>query len=117
MYRPASPRRLKITPNTEKHFDQTKMTNTQHTGTVQQALEQHQALPYVEIDLSITALSRSIGLTITPLTMADQPLSLLIVRDVTAMRETVRLKSNFLSMITHELRSPLNAIHGYLDLA
>ncbi|TMC91822.1 MAG: PAS domain-containing protein, partial [Chloroflexi bacterium] len=37
MYRPASPRRLKITPNTEKHFDQTKMTNTQHTGTVQQA--------------------------------------------------------------------------------
>ena len=197
MYRPASPRRLKITPNTEKHFDQTKMTNTQHTRTVQQAskpeplqeqlriiqaasldgialidannriveannafsnifgldstqqpdidcaellwgkdnntpavedpsghvftiqqaLEQHQALPYVEIDLSITALSRSIGLTITPLTTANQPLSLLIVRDVTAMRETVRLKSNFLSMITHELRSPLNAIHGYLDLA
>lgn len=88
-----------------------------HVFTIQQALKQHQALPYVEIDLSITALSRSIGLTITPLTMADQPLSLLIVRDVTAMRETVRLKSNFLSMITHELRSPLNAIHGYLDLA
>ncbi len=88
-----------------------------HIFTIQQALEQHQALPYVEIDLSIMALSRSIGLTITPLTTADQPLSLLIVRDVTAMRETVRLKSNFLSMITHELRSPLNAIHGYLDLA
>ncbi|HEX6556675.1 MAG TPA: PAS domain-containing sensor histidine kinase [Ktedonobacteraceae bacterium] len=88
-----------------------------HVFTIQKALEQHQTLPYVEIDLSITALSRSIGLTITPLTTADQPLSLLIVRDVTAMRETVRLKSNFLSMITHELRSPLNAIHGYLDLA
>ena len=26
------------------------------------------------------------------------------------------MKANFLSMITHELRSPLNAIHGYLDL-
>lgn len=27
------------------------------------------------------------------------------------------MKANFLSMITHELRSPLNAINGYLDLA
>jgi signal transduction histidine kinase len=27
------------------------------------------------------------------------------------------MKANFLSMITHELRSPLNSINGYLDLA
>jgi signal transduction histidine kinase len=27
------------------------------------------------------------------------------------------MKANFISMITHELRSPLNAINGYLDLA
>jgi signal transduction histidine kinase len=33
-----------------------------------------------------------------------------------ARREASRVKSNFLSMITHELRSPLNAINGYLDL-
>jgi two-component system phosphate regulon sensor histidine kinase PhoR len=88
-----------------------------HLFTIQQALEQHHALPHLEIDLGIKGLSRSISLTITPLTTADQPLSLLIVRDVTAIRETARLKANFLSMITHELRSPLNAIHGYLDLA
>src|SRR5438270_956061 len=88
-----------------------------HSFTIQQALEQSYALPYLEIDLSIKSLSRSIGLTITPLTTSHQPLSLLIARDVTAIRDTVRLKSNFLSMITHELRSPLNAIHGYLDLA
>jgi signal transduction histidine kinase len=31
-------------------------------------------------------------------------------------REATRVKANFLSMITHELRSPLNAINGYLDL-
>lgn len=88
-----------------------------HSFTIQQALEQRHALPHLEIDLSIKGLSHSVGLTITPLTTANQPLSLLIARDVTAMRESVRLKSNFLSMITHELRSPLNAIHGYLDLA
>ncbi len=33
-----------------------------------------------------------------------------------ARQETTRMKANFLSMITHELRSPLNAINGYLDL-
>jgi two-component system phosphate regulon sensor histidine kinase PhoR len=36
---------------------------------------------------------------------------------VTAIRDLTRMKANFLSMITHELRSPLNAINGYLDLA
>ena len=33
-----------------------------------------------------------------------------------ARREASRVKANFLSMIAHELRSPLNAINGYLDL-
>ncbi len=33
-----------------------------------------------------------------------------------ARREATRVKANFFSMITHELRSPLNAINGYLDL-
>jgi signal transduction histidine kinase len=33
-----------------------------------------------------------------------------------ARQETARMKANFLSLITHELRSPLNAINGYLDL-
>lgn len=88
-----------------------------HSFTIQQSFQQRQALPYLELDLNIKGQPRSIGLTITPLTTAAQPLSLLIVRDVTAMRAAARLKSNFLSMITHELRSPLNSIHGYLDLA
>ena len=33
-----------------------------------------------------------------------------------ARRDIARMKANFLSMITHELRSPLNSINGYLDL-
>jgi signal transduction histidine kinase len=32
-------------------------------------------------------------------------------------RDVARMKASFLSMITHELRSPLNSINGYLDLA
>jgi signal transduction histidine kinase len=34
-----------------------------------------------------------------------------------ARQDAARMKANFLSMIAHELRSPLNSINGYLDLA
>jgi signal transduction histidine kinase len=36
---------------------------------------------------------------------------------MTEREEIERLKAHFISMITHELRSPLNTINGYLDLA
>jgi two-component system phosphate regulon sensor histidine kinase PhoR len=36
---------------------------------------------------------------------------------MTDSEDTERLKTHFISMITHELRSPLNTINGYLDLA
>src|SRR5438067_2695590 len=83
---------------------------------VQKALQQEQALSYVELDLSIKGSPHSIGLSITPVSTTHMPLCLIIARDVTAIRDATRMKANFLSMITHELRSPLNAIHGYLDL-
>src|SRR5579863_5454294 len=84
---------------------------------VRRALQQDQPLPYVEIDLPIKGVARSVGLSITPVSVTMEPLCLIVARDVTAIRDATRLKANFLSMITHELRSPLNAIHGYLDLA
>jgi signal transduction histidine kinase len=36
---------------------------------------------------------------------------------MTEREEVERLRAHFISMITHELRSPLNTINGYLDLA
>ncbi len=84
---------------------------------IQRALQQQQALPYIEIDLQIQGASRSVGLSITPVAATTRQLCLLVARDVTAIRDATRMKANFLSMITHELRSPLNAINGYLDLA
>ncbi|MGZ3624426.1 MAG: sensor histidine kinase [Ktedonobacteraceae bacterium] len=36
---------------------------------------------------------------------------------MTEIEEIERLKARFISMITHELRSPINTINGYLDLA
>ncbi|HEX6482366.1 MAG TPA: ATP-binding protein [Ktedonobacteraceae bacterium] len=83
---------------------------------IQKAIRQHQALSYIEVDLNIQGSSRSLGLSVTPISSANRPFCLMIARDVTAIRDATRMKANFLSMITHELRSPLNAINGYLDL-
>jgi signal transduction histidine kinase len=37
-------------------------------------------------------------------------------RQAELVRDASRMKTNFLSLVTHELRSPLNTINGYLDL-
>ncbi|HEX6780156.1 MAG TPA: GAF domain-containing protein, partial [Ktedonobacterales bacterium] len=84
---------------------------------IQRALQEINLLPYREIDLSIKGVSRSIGLSVTPVLLANHPACMMMARDMTAIRDLMRMKANFLSMITHELRSPINAINGYLDLA
>jgi PAS domain S-box-containing protein len=83
---------------------------------VDSALHEQAPLPYVEVDLTIKGLPRCVGLSLTPVSGINRRLCLIIARDVTAIRDATRMKANFLSMITHELRSPLNAINGYLDL-
>ncbi len=100
---------------------------------IQAALQNQRPLPYIEVDLPIKGTVRSIGLSITPVPLAEEEgrpqastpaltmttsarFSLMIARDITSIRDATRMKANFLSMITHELRSPINAINGYLDL-
>lgn len=41
---------------------------------------------------------------------------LFVLRDVTSEREAVRLKSEFVSLVSHELRAPLTAIKGFADV-
>jgi PAS domain S-box-containing protein len=96
--------------------------DSEHTGCrelcmVHNALQQEEALPYTEVDLTIQGVSRSVGLSFTRVSTKNKPICLMMARDVTAIRDASRMKANFISMITHELRSPLNAINGYLDLA
>ena len=83
---------------------------------IHNAFEQQQLLPYTEVDLLIRGTSRSVGFSVTPISTNTHLLYLLIARDVTTLREATSAKTKFLSMVTHELRSPLNAMLGYLDL-
>lgn len=49
--------------------------------------------------------------------LADQTaLAIHNARQAQLVRDANRMKANFLSLVTHELRSPLNTINGYLDL-
>ena len=89
----------------------------QHECMIQQALSLGQPLEYAEVDMSIQETMRLLGVSVSPATRENMPVCLVIVRDMTAIRAVTRSKANFLSMITHELRSPLHSINGYLDLA
>ncbi|GCE19419.1 GAF domain-containing sensor histidine kinase [Dictyobacter kobayashii] len=83
---------------------------------IEHALHHEQSLDYAEVDITVQGSSRLLGLSVTPVALQDAPVCLVIARDMTAVRDATRSRAKFLSMITHELRSPLNAINGYLEL-
>lgn len=97
-------------------YDENTREESRETCMIQQAIQDQQIMPYIEIDLNIQGASRSLGLSLTPISSTGRSLCLMIARDVTVIRDATRIKAKFLSMITHELRSPLNSINGYLDL-
>ncbi len=39
-----------------------------------------------------------------------------VLRDVTAQKELERMKSNFLSVVSHELKTPLHSIKGFVEI-
>jgi PAS domain S-box-containing protein len=76
-----------------------------------------QATLYVEGDLKRQdGGSISVGLTYAPATTgSDKLLSIVAnLRDITKFREAEELKSTFISIISHELRTPVALIKGYV---
>ena len=72
---------------------------------------------YVEGDLSLADGSHvPVGITYASLQSPDQqPLNLIAsVRDVTRFREAEELQSTFMSVISHELKTPVALIKGYV---
>ena len=97
---------------------------------LQRAMDSGDAVPHIECELPPRhaeasgstsrprkANYRYIDFSVTPVNSPQGRRLLLVGRDVTAAREMDHMKANFLSMVSHELRSPLQTISGYLDLA
>ncbi|MBM4466256.1 MAG: PAS domain S-box protein [Chloroflexi bacterium] len=59
----------------------------------------------------------TVGITYSPLYDKESHLVSIIanVRDITRFRETEEMKSTFVSVISHELKSPVSIIKGYAD--
>jgi len=73
---------------------------------------------YVEGDLRRrNAGTTSVGITYTPLLDREGRLVNIIanVRDITRFREADRLKSTFVSIVSHELKTPVATILGYAE--
>lgn len=72
---------------------------------------------YVEGDLIRSDNSLiSLGITYAPIFTADDNLLSIVanIRDITKFREAEELKSSFISVISHELRTPVALIKGYV---
>lgn len=74
---------------------------------------------YVEGDLKIgnSNLKLPVGITYAPLVSPDNVLLNIIatIRDITRFRQTEELKSTFISIISHELKTPVALIKGYVS--
>jgi signal transduction histidine kinase len=72
--------------------------------------------PDLSVSRSGDAPRRFVDFSVTPVHAPQDRRLLLVGRDVTSAREMDQLKARFLSMVSHELRSPLQTITGYLEL-
>jgi signal transduction histidine kinase len=74
---------------------------------------------YVEGDLKIgnSKLKLPVGITYAPLVSPDNILLNIIatIRDITRFRQAEELKSTFISIISHELKTPVTLIKGYVS--
>jgi signal transduction histidine kinase len=49
-------------------------------------------------------------------TLGSEPMALVALQDVTAMKEAERLKDEFIAIAAHELKTPIAAVKGYAEM-
>ena len=68
--------------------------------------------------MQIEWMDRTLSISFAPITSTEEVVSgtVAVIRDYTREAEIDRMKSDFVSIASHELKTPLTAIQGYLDL-
>lgn len=57
-----------------------------------------------------------VEISISEITIEDNNVNLLVIRDITERKKMEKMKSEFVSTVSHELRTPLTSIRGSLGL-
>lgn len=91
-------------------------TDTTHALACVPLLSEQRVLGVLTASASTSAVFTSQRVHLLELLAEQAVLTLFNARQAELMRDADRMKANFLSLVTHELRSPLNTINGYLDL-
>lgn len=126
-YNPAFQRMLQVSPESildQEHSQLIKWTQLPIGITLEDAvaggwpLTAHAHL-YVEGDLKIgsSKMKLPVGITYAPLVSSENVLLNIIatIRDISRFRQAEELKSTFISIISHELKTPLALIKGYVS--
>lgn len=71
----------------------------------------------IEIQQSAGGKTRIYQALATPLMVGNHLQGIAtVLRDITSQKELERMKSNFLSVVSHELKTPLHSIKGFVDI-
>lgn len=57
-----------------------------------------------------------IGMTVTPFISQEQPYAIVLMRDITEEKDIDRAKTEFVSLASHQLKTPLSAINWFTEM-
>jgi two-component system phosphate regulon sensor histidine kinase PhoR len=73
--------------------------------------------PYREVTWRTRAgTSKEVSASFAAVPSSEGVRGVIIARDITPVNAANRMRSNFISMVSHELRNPLNSINGFLEI-
>ena len=77
-------------------------------------LKLKQPIPHEELIIGDTC---EVSASITPVDVGNEEIHVVFTtRDMSALIVANRVRANFVSMVSNELRTPLNSVHGFIDL-
>jgi two-component system phosphate regulon sensor histidine kinase PhoR len=82
-----------------------------------QAFALAQAAPYREVFWRAAGnKNKEVSASFAPVPAPGGPRGVIIARDISPLNSANRMRANFISMVSHDLRTPLNSINGFLEI-